>query len=398
LTKCLDFLIFTIRLNQKELQFFKSNIKDAFKIAHPFNTLKNLKSIIMKTKFTFLTLLFVSLSLALQSTVWRVNNRPNVDADFTTLQAAINGASATDTIYLEGSPTNYGTGSLNKQLTIIGAGYFLNQNDSTQAYKESSKVSTLFLYNGSQGSVIEGLEISISTYSNIDGVNIQTNNIKIRRNYISVTTTSASSWAAAFRFSSNVDNLTIEQNWINANSPTAGHAQCIFTNSYFSNSIIRNNIIYADTNQYAVSYFTANEAASLIFSNNVIMGRMTTNYSSHYNNIILWSDYTPGTGDINSNNLCDETQYPNVNSNQQNVDMTTVFVDYTSYIDNGYILATGSPAIGTGVGGDDCGAFGTGDPYVLSGMPPIPAIFEVETTQSIGTSTLPVTIKAKSHN
>lgn len=352
----------------------------------------------MKNLRTIFIVVIIALFTISNAATWRVNNRPNVDADFTTLQAAINGASANDTIYLEGSPFNYGSGTFAKSLTVIGAGYWLDENDSTQSYKETSKVSSLYLYIGSQGSVIEGLEISISTYSNVDGINIQTNNIKIRRNYISVTTTSGSAWAAALRINNNVDNLTIEQNWIQAGAPAApAHAQCIYTGSYFSNSIIRNNIIYADTNQYAVSYATVNEAASLIFSNNVIMGRMTTNYSSHYNNIILWSDYTPGTGDINSNNLCDETQYPNVNSNQQNVDMTTVFEDYTTYIDNGYILATGSPAIGAGVDGVDCGVFGTNDPYVLSGIPPIPAIFDVEMTQSIGTSTLPVTIKAKSN-
>ena len=101
-------------------------------------------------------------------------------------------------------------------------------------------------------------------------------------------------------------------------------------------------------------------------------------YSAHYNNIILWGTYTAGAGDINSNNLCGETQYPNVNGNQQNVDMTTVFEDYTTYIDNGYLLKAGSSAIGAGMLGVDCGAFGTNDPYVLSGMPPIPAIFDVE--------------------
>jgi hypothetical protein len=98
--------------------------------------------------------------------------------------------------------------------------------------------------------------------------------------------------------------------------------------------------------------------------------------------------------------MCNGTQYPDENNNQQNVDMTTVFVDYEKYIDNGYLLAPGSPAAGAGISGGDCGAFGNGtggDPYILSGMPEIPAIFDATVTP-IGTSSLPVNIKASSHN
>ncbi len=225
----------------------------------------------------------------------------------------------------------------------------MNENDTTQAYKETSKTGQLAFQAGSTGSLVEGLWIFHNYPNNSNAVTINTNNITVRRNYI------------------------------------------------FANSYIRNNIIYCDTNNYAIYLNTEAEAASLIISNNVIMGDITTYYTSQYNNILIYGTYTAGTGDINSNNICNGTQYPNLNSNQQNVDMATVFEDYTTYIDNGYLLKTGSLAIGTGVGGVDCGAFGTNDPYVLSGMPPIPAIFETEMTQSIGTSTLPVTIKAKSH-
>jgi hypothetical protein len=80
--------------------------------------------------------------------------------------------------------------------------------------------------------------------------------------------------------------------------------------------------------------------------------------------------------------------------------MSTVFVDFEKYIDNGYILASGSPATAAGVNGGDCGAFGTGtggQPYILSGMPEIPAIFEA-TVPSYGTSSLQVNIKATTHN
>ena len=353
----------------------------------------------MKRKITFLTAIIILIAMSASADVWRVNNRPNVDADFTTLAAAYTGASAGDTIYLEGSPFSYGAGTFYKPLTVIGTGYFLNENDSTQAYSEPSIISTLKFNVGSQGTVIEGLYISYYSSAGSSAITINTDNITIRRNHIRPNTGSGhySYTCTAIYIGAAYDSITIEQNWIEpvANYPNNGRG--ILFGSYCVNSTIRNNIIKCDTNELAIHMGAENEASSLIISNNVIMGQVNTYYSSHYNNIILWGTYTAGAGDINSNNLCNATQYPAINSNQQNVDMTTVFEDYTTYIDNGYLLKTGSPAIGAGMLGVDCGAFGTNDPYVLSGMPPIPAIFDVEMDQSIGTTTLPVTIKAKSH-
>jgi hypothetical protein len=129
-------------------------------------------------------------------------------------------------------------------------------------------------------------------------------------------------------------------------------------------------------------------------------GNITTYYTIQNNNILVSGDYNNGLGDLSSHNLCSATQYPATNNNQQNIDMETVFVDWDLYIDNGYILASGSPAIGAGLNGGDCGAFSSDagdDPYVLSGLPPIPSIFEATVT-TIGVSSLPVNIKASSHN
>jgi hypothetical protein len=140
----------------------------------------------MKTKITLLTAIALFIAMTMDAKVWRVNNRVNVQADFTTLNSAVSGASAGDTIYLEGSPNSYGNaGYIAKQLTIIGTGYFLNENDSSQVFKESSKVGYMIFYNGSQGSVIEGITFLASYYSY--GVNISTSNITIRRNHFALT-------------------------------------------------------------------------------------------------------------------------------------------------------------------------------------------------------------------
>ena len=57
--------------------------------------------------------------------------------------------------------------------------------------------------------------------------------------------------------------------------------------------------------------------------------------------------------------------------------MTTVF-KYTGSTDGRYKLKAGSPAIGYGVGGVDCGIYGGPEPYVLSGMPTVPASLAAE--------------------
>ncbi len=92
------------------------------------------------------------------------------------------------------------------------------------------------------------------------------------------------------------------------------------------------------------------------------------------------------------------TQFGATNGNQQNVDMATVFIG-TGSTDGKWQLKGGSPAIGTGTGGQDIGAFGGPSPYVLSGIPPIPTIYDV-VAPTVGTqqSGLPVRIKAKSRN
>ena len=81
--------------------------------------------------FVFLTALLLVTS-SVSAKIWRVNNRVGIVADFTTAQAAHDGANAGDTVFFEPSPTNYGDITLTKKLILIGTGYFLDQNLETQ--------------------------------------------------------------------------------------------------------------------------------------------------------------------------------------------------------------------------------------------------------------------------
>ncbi len=78
--------------------------------------------------------------------------------------------------------------------------------------------------------------------------------------------------------------------------------------------------------------------------------------------------------------------------------MTTVFITGGS-TDGKYQLKEGSPAKGGGLNGVDCGVFGGSTPYVLSGIPPGPSIYEASAPASAPKGAgLSVTLKIKSHN
>ena len=365
----------------------------------------------MKKITLFLTVVAIFIALNTNAKIWTVANFHNA-ADFTTLQAAIDGASAGDTLYIEGSAVSYGNGIFNKKLVVFGNGYWLTENPNTQARKESSIVGQLTFNAGSQGSEIQGLYVyayfSLPS-ANFSLITINCNNIMLARNLIHapIINIANSLIGKVISITVNCENIIIKQNWIDTYTATSssnvynGSIYAVSFTGVPTNCIISNNMIraykagtYGGTPYSIVMYL--NQPSGLLVSNNVIWGDVSTYYTEHTNNILVSGVYSPGYNTATYNNIGSGTQYPISGNNKQNVNMTTVFENVTKYIDYGYILKAGSPAIGAGTNGVDCGAFGGGNPYVLSGLPPIPAIYEV-TIQPYGTTIIPVNIKAKSH-
>ena len=378
----------------------------------------------MKHRITFLSAIVLLIVMSTNATVWRVSNRVisgvTVDADFNTLQAAIDGASSGDTLYLMGSGLSYGNGTFNKQPVVIGPGYWLSENLNTQAVKDTARVSFLTFNEGSQGSQIQGLYINYSVTTGGAGspiyklININTDSITLAKNYVLMYRYGSYTHGLneAIVINGNRTNIKIQQNWIEVEindnySGYNGNGYAIHFYGIPTNCFIQNNFIRANrSNLYGIVYSIQMDivdmANDLYLYNNVIWGDCVTYYTEILNNILISGTYSGG-GDLMMYNICDGTQYPvdppELN-NQQNIDMSTVFTDYIKYIDNGYELAPGSPAIGAGVNGGDCGVFSYdtgGYPYVLSGMPAIPAIYEATVDPIVGSS-LPVNIKATSHN
>ena len=365
----------------------------------------------MNKKAAVLCLIILSFVVIGNATVWRLNNIPGVDADFTTtLQDAVDGVAAGDTIYVEQSPFSYGGATIDKQVILIGGGYWHTENDSTSANTERSIIDDVSFNVGSEGSILIGISIDKIINDNVWDfvlINVNTDDIILERCFIQISVVGGDPVPKLILLNGDVNNIIIQQNWIYFyNNNESGN--CIYLNGDTQNVLIRNNFIRSVTNNstggYPIYMETASSLNSPQINGNIIIGNMSTYDCLYLNNIQISGNFYNGAGGVTANNICNATQFPDSNNNQQNVDMSTVFVDHDLYIDNGYILAPGSPAIGAGFNGGDCGMFSNdygGNTYRLSGLPAIPAIYEIDFNSTIFPSdenTLEGNLKAKSHN
>lgn len=353
----------------------------------------------MKRILSFCATLFFALSYQSASAkIWRVNNNPSIVADFTTLQAAHDGAASGDTLHLEASPTSYGNLTLTKKLIILGTGYYLDENPNTQAIAQSSKVGSFTINPGSNGSVIMGLDFMGSA------MGISSHDIVIRRNKfcsphsgVHDFNTPTITLGYVNNTSAPVSNIVISENYgvvIKVNYASSG---LLITNNY---------IAYggsAADNTTGVCLELHADVVALIQNNIFRRGKIIANNSSFSNNIMV-NGFLSGTGNLLSHNLANADQFGTTNGNQANVVMTSVFVGAGTGIssDGQWKLKAGSPALGAGYGSTagapvDCGMFGGNTPYVLAGQPSMPAIYFFE-NQPVGSNTDPidVTIKVKS--
>jgi hypothetical protein len=330
----------------------------------------------------FMLLIFCFGWLALSATSWRVNNNPAIDADFATFQEAVAGASEGDTLYVEGSQFSYGDQYLTKRLVVIGPGYFLTENDSTQVSNLEAKFEEFAIDTLASGSKIYGLwfwdgDVVINGSDVVfarnkipyyhDHIMLAQNNSVINcvitQNYCSAIASSTTYF--------NPVNVLISNNYIDSWISFHGNSSCVIFNNLIGikcvvyNSIIKNNIHYGSSS--SGDGFNEN-------TNNVFEYNMTTK-----------STIIPGVGNVSD------------------IVPEDIFVDYDGSLDYStdgkWQLKEGSAAIGAGENGVDCGMFGGTSPYVLSGMPAVPHIYEaIVPTSGSAASGLPVTIKVKSQN
>lgn len=338
--------------------------------------------------------------LAAQTTVV-VNNTPGIKADYKTLQGAVDSVAAGTLILLQPGPFTYGDVVIRKKVVIIGAGYFLGQNadPNTQATLRSSIVSRVYFDTASNGSYITGISLN----GHVDGGD----RTRINFNYTSDITVSRclvdnmDTYAYATRSSS----LVIKQCFFRS----SGNNAFILRSRESTGIDFVNNIFTGDdANILPTEYFT-NYNASVLFKNNIIYNPSYTVYPSAYtfiNNIMFVKNNSNITLlCVASLNNVGNVNYTSPGPNITNAVESNVFVlnsnPSIASPDARFKLKTGSAAIGYGLGGVDCGAFGgpAGSSYELSGIAEfVPNIFFLD-VPTVGTQTggLPVHIKIRAN-
>jgi hypothetical protein len=320
--------------------------------------------------------------------IWIVDSNAGSTAkDFTNLQAAHDGAAAGDTLYLIGSSIPYDQINLSKRLVMIGPGYFLNENLNLQSNINPALVgipsgNSITFAPGSEGSVIMGL-----TIRGVLSVNVS--NILIKRNRITFNVIIASS------------NVILVQNYINSligPSDIAIKIEDGFTGIIIKNNYISNNCANGCGAGTRLALFSS-PTTSLEISNNIFFGNVTVSNAHVQNNITLFTQFT-ATASLIQNNSGDAGNYfpPGTNNFVNGSDFAGAFVP-SGTTDSKWQLGPSSQLRGTGFNGVDRGIFGGSEPYVLSGIPPIPTIYSL-TAPTVGEKNtgLPIQIKVKSNN
>lgn len=308
---------------------------------------------------------------------------PNVD--YTTADLAVTAAVTGDTIMVYPNASTWSFSNINKRLVIIGTGYYhynganggTNLNANLQNAQPSSLCNTNF-YPGCDGTIVTGCDLTSSSTNGSSGIN----NIKITNCRLSI---------LYFQNPYTYDNWEISKTEIYSNglynySSTAKVTNlkvfnCILSGTavYFSSTVNGQTGVFENCTFFNATPTFSNQA--FIIQNCIFYSTTPSNYSNtnFYNNVFTTATLPAGIS--GGNNIL--------------VNGAALFVGYptqgTYSNDERFKLKAGSPAIGVGINGIDCGAFGGVNPYKLSGIPAVPAIYKL-TAPSSSASSNPYTI------
>lgn len=312
---------------------------------------------------------------------FRVNNT-GVSTDFSELDAAVAGSSDTDVLIVEHSDTKYAASAteINKELIIYGTGYYLEDNDSTQADIRTSSVGTINITTNNV--LLSGITA--------DTIKINADNVIVERCLILEQLVLADEVTA-------IDAPIIRQNFIEGSADVLVEVNKT-TNLVFSNNFVNN------TNAAGTYNLNMLPSSTGVILNNLFFGEPDNLFrnSAVANNYFERSEIDP-----TSSNIVVKSNYAEGTflSGYQGVSFTNSFAPDTMFRppsgsrDVRYELKPlVSPGLNAGNDGKDIGIFGGSYPYVPSGMPPIPSIwFYNGSSSATENGTLDVEIKAKSH-
>lgn len=310
-------------------------------------------------------LISILISFSFSQTTWTVDNDITHAANFRSIQTANDTSivSAGDILLVSGSATNYGNIVLDKQLDIRATGYLLQENNKASVFNKNVLVNYLTFNTGSENSTVSGLELKYS-------ITINTSDITVKR--------CRQSGQRYYGVYVKGSNFTLMQSMVYEISFSSG-----------SNITIKNNSVSSD--EYGTS-LSGTGCSNVFVYQNVIHGN-TYDINGQLENNILRSTTIDTLNTYLINNIA-SVDIGSKDGNQSNVVLSTVFVS-SGTTDSKWNIQTSSVADGSGSDGYDIGMYGGATPYVLSGIPNIPYIYDTS-VQGISTgNTLKVRIKAR---
>jgi hypothetical protein len=324
----------------------------------------------MKTLSSFLAV--VTLVSGAQAAVRTVSNAVGQPAQYTDLQTAITASSAGDTVYVMGSGTQYGSATIDRPITLIGAGY------APPAPAFATNISTVTITLAGSGSRLMSVEVPSTTY-------LYGNNVTVERSRMGTLYCSAG-----------LSNVVIR------------HCYLTYTDLAMPNSaLVTNNIFHSS------GYLINSTSSSLIITNNLFMGYPVYALNNISNalitNNIFWGS-TPVNSTVTNCTFNKNITYQTADNtlpygsntgtgNQINVNpyFTNAPNNAINYTYNYQLLAfsTGNDA---GTDGTDIGIYGGVAPMPgLGGVPRIPRITQFDLQYSLVPQggSLNVQVKAK---
>ena len=393
-----------------------------------------LKINIMKKLSLVITLVFL-FTIVANAKIWRVNNNPSLSKDVLEGSVLFDGtnntanpeAAAGDSIYFEPSTTTYSGITLTKaNITVIGYGYFLNENTGLQVNANNAKISSIEFGPLSAGSSISGMEITSVAYLTASNITItrcilptvylynyavNATGIRIDKCFIISSFTETSTQAAVTSITMSVENCIFS-------GTTQGGGTSGFGVGQKVRGLFRNNTMNQASAMYCYNFYIANN----IYVGNTNFGNVTQSGNNVYkNNLLAYAsnaqnsfvtNVIPNTGNLFAVNMA--PVFIGTTDNVYNAGTSTYnnFINLTGFTQEGrfVIKTTANPALaggesGTTFGGatvttPNCGAYGATDPYRLAGIPPIPTIYSLTVPATVpnGAASMNISISSRSNN
>ena len=308
------------------------------------------------------------------ATTWVVDRDPNnAAASFSDLQTAVDSVKAGDTIILMPSSQSYGHATIDKGITIMGAGFGGAELHSLTRHKESI-TGVITLIDGASNLALIGLSIHSVSVGKNDIAALS--NILIIRNIFH-----QDHGSLRFDGKSRINNLSIINNWIES------HVFCgtlaIIENAVISNNVFHHSFTWAPAaqtpgNVHAIvvnNIFLSTSSFSMqagVFSGNIIQRKAYEDWRSGYTEIDhasqsgnVYAGAAPWSGEGVPIDLAEHDVFTKTLS-----DVVTLSGDWWEQ----YVLTAKSPAKGITENGGDAGIFGGLHPWDTEQMPPFPFV------------------------